>query len=150
METVFQLSSLLVMPFWLLMILLPHGRWTKRVMASLWTVGAAALLYATLVVPNLLFLLGQFLNPTLGAISTLLGQPQFALIGWIHFLAFDLFVGRWAYLDSREHGLSAWLVSPILFLILMFGPLGLLLYLVVRALLLRRTLQLAHPYARQI
>jgi hypothetical protein len=52
----------------------------------------------------------------------------------VHFLAFDLFVGRWAYLDSRQRGTSAWIVSPILFLILMVGPLGLLLYLFVRLL----------------
>jgi hypothetical protein len=41
-------------------------------------------------------------------------------------------LGRWAYLDSRQRGITAWLASPILFLILMVGPLGLLLYLTVR------------------
>lgn len=150
METIFQLSSLLVMPFWLLMILLPHWRRTKRIMASLWTVVAAALLYAILVAPHFVLLLSKFLNPTLETISALLGQPEFALVGWVHFLAFDLFVGRWAYLDSREHGLSVWIVSPILFFVLMFGPLGLLLYLATRRLLLRRTTQLANPYVHQI
>jgi hypothetical protein len=139
METIFQLSNLLVMPFWFLMILLPHWQWTKRIMGSLWIVVPAALLYAVFVVPNMLGLLGDLANPTLGGISALLGTPQGATIGWIHFLAFDLFVGRWAYLDSRNHNFTAWLVSPILFFVLMFGPLGLLLYLAVRALLLRRT-----------
>ena len=60
-------------------------------------------------------------------------------MGWIHFLAFDLFVGRWAYLDSRERGLSAWLVSPILVFIFMAGPLGLLMYLTARWIAGRRT-----------
>lgn len=139
MDTTFQLSNLLIMPFWLLMILLPHWRWTQRIMASLWTVVPAALLYAILVIPNFFGLLGELANPTLGSIAALLGTPSGATIGWVHFLAFDLFVGRWAYLDSREHGLSAWLVSPTLFFVLMFGPLGLLLYLGLRFLLLRRT-----------
>ena len=49
-----------------------------------------------------------------------------------HFLAFDLFVGRWVYLDSRERGISAWLMAPILLVVLMLGPLGFILYLVVR------------------
>ena len=66
METIFQLSNLLVMPFWFLMILLPHWRWTKRIMASLWTVVPAALLYAILVLPNFLALLGELANPELG------------------------------------------------------------------------------------
>jgi hypothetical protein len=91
-----------------------------------------------LAVPNLLALWGELANPTLGGIAALLGTPEGATIGWVHFLAFDLFVGRWAYLDSRNHGFTAWLVSPILFLVFMFGPLGLLLYLGLRALLLRR------------
>jgi hypothetical protein len=139
MDTIFQLSNLLVMPFWLLMILLPHWRWTQRIMASLWTIVPAALLYAILVLPDFFGLLGELASPTLGSIATLLGTPAGATIGWVHFLAFDLFVGRWAYLDSRTHGFSAWLVSPILFFVLLFGPLGLLLYLGLSLLLLRRT-----------
>lgn len=138
MDTIFQLSNLLVMPFWLLIILLPHWQWTRRIMGSRWSVVPAALLYAVLVAPNVPTFLGDLANPTLGGIAALLGTPEGATIGWIHFLAFDLFVGRWAYLDSREHGLTAWLVSPVLFIVLMFGPLGLLLYLATRALLLRR------------
>jgi hypothetical protein len=138
MDTIFQLSNLLVIPFWFLMILLPHWGWTKRIIGSLWIVVPAALLYAILVLPNFLGLLGELSNPTAGSIAALLGTPEGATIGWVHFLAFDLFVGRWAYLDSRTHGFSAWLVSPILFLVFMFGPFGLLLYLGLRALLLRR------------
>ena len=138
METFFQLSNLLVVPFWLLMILLPHWRWTKRIMQSLWIVVPVAFFYAILVAGDFTVLLGELASPSLTAIAALLGTPEGALIGWLHFLAFDLFVGRWAYLDSRAHGFSAWFVSPILFFVFMFGPLGLLLYLAMRALLLRR------------
>lgn len=134
METIFQLSNLLVMPFWLLMVLLPHWGWTKRILASLWSVAPAALLYALLVIPALPALLPQLANPQLSAIAAALGTPAGATVAWAHFLAFDLFVGRWAYLDSRSRNLSAWLVSPALFLILMMGPLGLLVYLGLRAL----------------
>jgi hypothetical protein len=35
MDTIFQVSSLLVIPFWILMILLPYWSWTKRIMGSL-------------------------------------------------------------------------------------------------------------------
>jgi len=139
METIFQLSNLLVMPFWLLMVFLPHWQWTRRMMGSLWVIVPAALLYAVLVMPSAPTLLGDLANPTLGSIAALLGTPDGATLGWVHFLAFDLFVGRWAYLDSREHGFTAWIISPVLLVVLMFGPLGLLLYLAVRALLLRRT-----------
>ena len=139
MEMIFALSNLLVMPFWLLMIGLPHWSWTKRIMASVWVVVPAALLYALLVVPALGSLLPLLANPQLGAIAGLLGTPQGATVAWAHFVAFDLFVGRWAYLDSRRRNLTAWLVSPALFLILMVGPLGLLIYLGLRAVLNRQS-----------
>jgi len=77
-------------------------------------------------------------NPTLAIIAAILGQPTGATIAWAHFLAFDLFVGRWAYLDSREKEITAWIVSPLLFFILMVGPLGFLLYLLGRTAVLRQ------------
>ncbi len=134
METLFSLSNLLVMPFWLLMIFLPRWRVTARVMASLWSVAPAALLYAALVLPNLAALLPALSNPDLATMAALLGAPAGATVAWVHFLAFDLFVGRWVYWDGRRVGLSAWLVSPILFFVLMVGPLGLVLYLAARLL----------------
>lgn len=137
-DQLFQLSNLLVMPFWFLMILLPFWGWTKRIIGSPWIVAPAALLYATLVLPQAGGLLGELANPQLAQIAALLGTPAGATIGWVHFLAFDLFVGRWVYLDSRERHLTAWLVSPILLMVLMFGPMGLLLYLLVRFVLLRQ------------
>ncbi len=128
----FQLANLWIMPFWLLMIVLPHWHWTKRIIGSLWIVAPLLLAYALLVLPQALAVLPALSNPTIPGIASLLGTPNGATIGWIHFLAFDLFVGRWAYLDSRTRQMTAWVASPILFLILMFGPFGFLLYLLAR------------------
>lgn len=131
-ETLFAASSLFVMPFWLLMMALPHWRVTRRVIASPAIVLPAALLYAALIVPQLGTAAPILTNPTLAAVSDLLASPAGATVGWVHFLAFDLFVGRWTYLDSRERNVSAWVMAPVLFLILMVGPLGLVLYLALR------------------
>jgi hypothetical protein len=132
-DSLFSLSSLLVMPFWALMIFAPRWSWTKRIIGSPFISLPAALLYAVLVVPNALSLLPALANPNLAGIQTLLGSPQGATIGWVHFLAFDVFVGRWAYLDSQERGINPFLMAPVLFLVLMFGPLGFAVYLGVRA-----------------
>ncbi len=131
-ENIFSLSSLLVMPFWLLLIFLPRWRITERVMAGPWIAVPAALLYAVLVLPQFGEIFTAVSNPTLTGIAALLGDPIGATIAWVHFLAFDLFVGRWVYLDGRSRKLSAWFISPILFMVLMLGPIGFLLYLVVR------------------
>ena len=134
METTFALSSLVVMPFWGLMVLAPGWRWTRRVMDSPLVAAPAALLYAVLVLPQAGAVLPAVLNPTLPGIMALLGTEAGATIAWVHFLAFDLFVGRWVYLDSRERGISAWLMAPVLFLVLMLGPAGFLTYVGLRGL----------------
>ncbi len=141
METIFTLSNLFVLPFWALMIFLPHWRWTQRIMRSLWPVLVLCVVYAVLLLSQIGGVAGSLLNPTLAGIAGLLGTPAGTAVGWVHFLAFDLFVGRWAYLDSRERGISAWLVSPTLFFVFMAGPLGLLLYLAVRWLSQRSRIQ---------
>jgi hypothetical protein len=133
MDTLFLLSNGLVFPFWLLMILAPRWPLTRRVLASAWVVAPAALLYAGLVLPQLPGLLEALAQPSLARVTALLARPEAALVAWAHFVAMDLFAGRWAYLDSREREMAPWLASPLLFFILMLGPLGLLLYLVARA-----------------
>ncbi len=133
METLFSLANLYIMPFWVLMIFLPRWRWTQRLMRSLWPFVPLALLYTIWIVPA--FATGaaaDIANPTMNGIAALLGTPEGAAVGWVHFLVFDLFVGRWAYLDSQKINLSPWLMAPILFLTLMAGPLGWLLYAVAR------------------
>jgi Domain of unknown function (DUF4281) len=132
-NTLFRLSSLLVLPFWALMILLPRWRWTPRIMRSPLASFAPAVLYVALVLPRLGEIWPAVSQPTLAGVAALLGTPAGSTITWVHFLAFDLFVGRWIYLDSRERRVSAWLMAPVLFLTLMLGPAGFLLYLILRS-----------------
>jgi hypothetical protein len=130
--TIFNLSGLPVLPLWLLMIVLPHWSLTQRIMRSPLTIVLPAALYTLLALPMLGAVLPVVLQPDLEALRALLATPAGATIAWVHFLAFDLFVGRWAYLDSRERGISSWMMAPILFTILMLGPFGFLLYLGLR------------------
>lgn len=132
MATIFQASFILVAPFWFLMAFLPHWTWTKRLMNSPFVIAPAALLYAILVLPLIGDVLPAVMNPTLEGVAALLSSEAGATIGWVHFLAFDLFVGRWAYLDSQKQHISAWLMAPVLFFTLMLGPIGFLLYLLLK------------------
>jgi hypothetical protein len=56
-------------------------------------------------------------------------NPWGALAGWVHYLCFDLFVGRWIMNDAPDGGYR---LAPVLFLTLMLGPVGLLLYTIGR------------------
>ena len=48
--------------------------------------------------------------------------------GWLHYLAFDLFVGTWISREGIAAGLPRLLLVPCLLLTFMFGPAGLLLF----------------------
>lgn len=132
MSLLFTLSFMLVAPFWGLMMLAPRWSWTQKIMQSPWVAAPAALLYAVLVLPQFMSVFPAVLMPSLDGIRTLLATEIGTTIGWVHFLAFDLFVGRWAYLDSRQRNISPLLMAPILFMVLMLGPIGFLLYMLVR------------------
>jgi len=69
---------------------------------------------------------------SLAGVQQLLSTPGGATVGWIHYLAFDLFVGIWVARNADKYGFARWLQVPILLFVLMLGPLGLILYLLLR------------------
>lgn len=132
MEMIFNFANLYIMPFWALMIFLPRWRITRKIMRSLWVFVPLALAYTVLVLPEFSGLLASLSNPSLADLGALLSTPQGVTIGWLHFLAFDLFVGRWALFDSIKRGVPWYLTSIALVFTLLFGPFGFLLYFVMR------------------
>ncbi len=134
MSTVFSAMAILVMPLWFAMIFFPRARWTAALLRSPLVFLPIALVYAALVLPDIASILPAVMRPELPQIAELLGTEKGATIAWAHFLAFDAFVGRWVWNDARERGLSPWVSGPILFFVLMLGPLGLALHLGARSL----------------
>jgi len=128
----FSLTFLLAAPFWALMILLPGWSWTRRIIDSPLIVLPVVLIYALLVVPAFGEVLPAVANPTLGGVRELLGTANGAAAGWAHMIAFDLFVGRWIWLDARARHVPHLALAPILVLTILLGPLGLAAYLAVR------------------
>jgi hypothetical protein len=149
MSIVFSLANLTVLPFWLLMIIAPRWRMTERALSSPWVSLAPIAIYAALLIPHLASVLPIVARPEIEPVRALLGSPLGTTAAWAHFLAFDLFVGRWTYLDARTQPLPARLVSPILLLTLLLGPLGLFAYLGVRAWRVSRTATWLRRVARQ-
>lgn len=70
---------------------------------------------------------------SLAEVTTLFSYPDAVLAGWVHFLAFDLFIGAWQCRTARAVGMRFWLVIPCLALTFLLGPLGLLLFFTLRA-----------------
>jgi hypothetical protein len=69
---------------------------------------------------------------TLNGVMSLLSSEGAALVGWLHYLAFDLLVGLFIAANAAKHGISRWVILPCFLFTFMLGPVGLLLYLLVR------------------
>ncbi|MGI5212824.1 ABA4-like family protein [Plantactinospora sp. CA-290183] len=123
----------LVVPFWTLMILAPGWSRTRRIIASPWIVAPPLVVYAMLTVPHLDVLWPAVTAPTLDGLRDALAVPALTAAAWAHFVAFDLFVGRWMYRDSRERRVHPLVMAPLLVLTILLAPLGLLGYLLVRS-----------------
>ncbi|MBC7942674.1 MAG: DUF4281 domain-containing protein [Chitinophagaceae bacterium] len=70
---------------------------------------------------------------SLSAVRVLFQNDSMLLAGWLHYLAFDLFVGGWIVRSAREAGIPHLAVLPLLPATLMFGPVGFLLFCALRA-----------------
>lgn len=128
-ETIFLLVNIAVLPGWLMLLLAPKWRWTQRV-AMVTIPILLALVYIALFIVNFN---GLHLNfKSLGAVEYSFQSPGLVLVGWVHFLAFDLFVGAWIVRDARRLKLLHLAVIPCLLLTFLMGPVGLLIYLVLR------------------
>lgn len=64
-------------------------------------------------------------------LARLFSQPQLAMTGWIHYLAFDLFIGGWQLRRAEQEQIPYFLTAPCLVLTMIFGPIGLLAFFIV-------------------
>jgi Domain of unknown function (DUF4281) len=124
----FTVANVFVLPFWTLMVLLPHWDWTRRLMSSLLPFVALALLYVLTTLTS--DSAQSFANPTLSDVALLFSDEKAAATGWVHYLVMDLFVGRWIYWEGQRTGV--W-TRHSLVLCLFAGPMGLLSHIVTAA-----------------
>ena len=136
-QLLFDLAFPLAAPFWLLMIVAPGWAWTRRIVSSPLIVVPPLLVYVALLLPQLAAFAGPVVSPDLPGLAAVLGTPAGAAAIWAHAIGFDLFVGRWMYLESRERGIHPLVMTPVLLLTILLSPLGLLAFLGLRAALPR-------------
>jgi hypothetical protein len=132
-QVLFSLTFAVAAPFWALMILLPRWRWTQQITASPWIVLPPLVIYLMVMIPIFAQFWAAVSAPDLDSLRDVLSTAHGAAAVWAQLIAFDLFIGRWIYRDSRERGISPWLISPLLLLTIFLSPIGLLGYLAVRA-----------------
>ena len=114
---------------WLLLAILPRQPIAQRLAG----IGLPLVLSATY-----LFLIAMHFDGAEGGfgsladVATLFQKRELLLAGWIHYLAFDLFIGAWEVRDSQRHQIPHLVVIPCLLMTFMLGPIGLLFYFAIR------------------
>jgi len=132
-ELGFTLINALVVPAWALLLVMPRSPITRALVHSmLWPVLMGAI-YATLLVGAMFFGLSDpDAGFSFGGVQALFDHPNGVLVGWTHYLVFDLFVGAWIARDAQRSEISHIVTVPCLLGSFLFGPVGLLLYAIVR------------------
>lgn len=133
MESLFSAANSSVLPCWLLLLAAPSWKWTQRI-CTLYVPLTLGCLYAWLLSGGL----GEGDFSSLNGVMALFREPRAVFAGWVHYLVFDLFTGAWEARDARELGLPRWAVAPCQVLTFLFGPLGLLAYLLLRGMMRQR------------
>ena len=148
LDTLFRVLNGAVLPAWALLVFAPRWAWTRRLVHS----GLVPALYGAAYVALIAVTFATGAVPegagadTLGGVVQLFSSPALALVGWVHYLCFDLFVGAWMGRDAQRLGLPHLAVGPRLVATLFYGPAGLLAYLVLRA-AMRKATTLEEPAA---
>ena len=138
----FQVANTVPLLGWLALLLAPLNRplaiAAARVVASVLAVGYLVLLgWRVAAAP------GGF-DPasvsTLPGLARAFSNPSVMLVGWVHYLAFDLWTGAWETEEAHRRGVPHWLLIPCLALTFLVGPVGLVAFLLCRAPFRRRAL----------
>ena len=128
---VFSAASTAAMLGWLVLILGP--RWPIVLQfLRLGLIGALSLTYAVLIFVYFFRVEGGGFG-SIAEVRALFMSDPVLVAGWVHYLAFDLFIGTWIAVEADRLGWNRVAQTPILIATFMFGPIGLLLFLIMRA-----------------
>ena len=137
MSLAFILVFAVAAPFWALMVFAPKWSVTQRVAASPWIVAPSLAFWFIFAVPDFATVLPEYLNPRIEGWQNLLADPAMLTMVWSQIIAWDLFVGRSMFLDSRTRNVHPLVMGPLLVLAIVLSPIALPLYLLLRPVLTR-------------
>ncbi len=130
LETIFSLCMTAALIGWLALLIAPLARTSLVRTARIVAVILAAAYFVQLFTITQPVAGASF--STLAGVAALFSLPGNVMLGWTHYLAFDLFVGSWKIEDSAKIGVPHWAMLNPLVLTFLFGPIGLFTYAAIR------------------
>ena len=134
-ENIYLFANWGVIPFWLLLVLIPNHNITKffshSIIAPLLLAVAYIFVTRQIILEDNIFE-GFKLYLGLDGLDEIYSNESLRLIFWLHFLALSLFVGAWIARDSERHMIPKALSAPCILITYFTGPFGILIYWFVR------------------
>ena len=135
-EMVYLWLNLGVLPFWFTLIVFPKSQICKVFITSIFPIFILSLFYAYLLylayMDSYDFLQNFKLYLGFSEIFNLFENRSFLILFWVHFLAMNLFCGGWIVKDSQMFGMNKFIVSVPLIITYLIGPIGILIYWIIR------------------
>ena len=128
---VFSISGMLAMPMWILMIFLPKWKVTRFLIDFKIIPLLLSIIY-TIYIFISIQQGGMMDFGSLASVMQLFTVENAVLAGWVHYLAFVLVVGMWMLDQNKELKIHPVVMAPCLFGTFMFGPIGFLLFMIIK------------------
>ena len=135
LENIYLFANWGVIPFWLLLVLMPNHNITKffshSVIAPLLLAAAYIFIARQIILEESIFE-GFKLYLGLNGLDEVYSDDSLRLVFWLHFLAISLFVGAWIARDGEKHTVPKALSAPCILITYFTGPFGIVVYWIVR------------------
>ena len=135
-EILYYWVNLGVLPFWLILIFFPQSNLCRYFVTSIFPILLLSGAYIFMLYKSYLssyeFLANFDLYLSISNLSNLFSNETFLMLFWIHFVSINLFTGGWIVKDSQKFGISKIILFLPLVITYLIGPLGILVYWIVR------------------
>ena len=141
-ENIYIWTNFGILPFWLMLIIMPNSKVTQFFINSIilpliLSATYVYIIYQTILLDEPIFDIFR-LYLSLDNLYTVFATESFLLIFWLHFVALNLFLGSWMSRDGVKYNMSRSLMCVPLILVYFTGPLGLVLYWLIRVFCAKR------------
>ena len=141
-ENIYMWTSFGILPFWIMLIIIPNSKVTQFFVNSIilpliLSTAYIYVIYQTVLLDEPISDIIRFYL-SLDSLYTVFATESFLLIFWLHFVALNLFLGSWISRDGIKYNINRNLIFVPLILVYFTGPLGLVLYWIIRVFYAKR------------
>ena len=135
-EILYMWINLGVLPFWFILMVFPQSHLSRIFVTSIFPFFILSGVYIFVLYKS--YLIGYDFDGNfslylgLNELSRLFEDHLYIMIFWTHFIAINLFIGGWIVKDSQKFAINKVLMAVPLIMTYLIGPLGLILYWIIR------------------